>query len=51
MIYEKYAEISKLMKELEEARKKMSWQEIKSKVKNKKVSSIDEKNSSITVDI
>ena len=51
LIYEKYAEISKLMKELEEARKKMSWQEIKSKVKNKKVSSIDEKNSSITVDI
>ncbi len=51
MIYEKYQEISGLMKELEDARKKMSWQEIKSKIKNKKIISVDEKNAAITVDL
>jgi len=51
LIYEKYQEVSSLMKELEEARKKMSWQEIKSKIRNKKIISIDERNSAITVDL
>lgn len=51
LIYEKYQEIADLMKQFEDARTKMSWQEIKAKVKNKKIVAIDEKTSAITVDL
>ncbi len=51
MIYERYQELAKLMKEFEEARKKMSWDEIKSRIKNKKIKSVEEKNQKIIVEL
>jgi len=51
LIYEKYQEISDIMKELQEAKNKMSWEEMKSKIKNKKITFVDEKDALITVDL
>ena len=49
LIYENYNEIKNILSAFEEAKKKMTLAEIKSKIKNKKIVSIE--NSKIVVDL
>ncbi|MCP3682737.1 MAG: hypothetical protein GY861_08615 [bacterium] len=52
LIYENYALVKEIIEELNKARKKLSWDEIKAKLKNHKhIKQINEKNSMVTVEI
>ncbi len=51
LIYENYQELNKIIEGLKEARKTMSWKEIKEKIKNKKIKKIDEKTGDVTVEV
>ena len=51
-IYNNYQTISNILKEMQKAREKYSWKEIKEKVKeNKLIKSVNERDSEITIDI
>lgn len=51
-IYSNYQEILSIISGLNEARKKYSWNEIKEKLKdNKKIKSINEKDSKVILDL
>lgn len=51
LIYSNYSEIQEIFEQLKEARKTMDWSEIKEKIKNKKIISIDEKSGKIVLDL
>lgn len=51
LIYANYQEIQDIFSQLQQARKKMSWKEIKEKLKNPRIVSIDEKSKKITLEL
>ena len=52
LIYTNYQEIDNILKQLKEARKTLSWKDIKEKLKTHKIiKSIDEKNNKIVVEL
>lgn len=50
LIYERYQELQALIDSVKKARETMSWKEIKEKLKNKHIKSIDESKGTITVE-